>query len=131
MKHMKKFLLSILFGLSVAGCTSESEVVSANLSKSADSFEVYREIIFYNSWVGEYMLKIEGLCSIKPLSGVEKIDRIAVICKTGENQYKKHFLGLSGQVTYFAEQVDPSDVDPYYYRVIIKPTTLIPELELQ
>ena len=36
--------------------------------------------------------------------------------------YKKHFLGLSDNVTYFAEQIDSKNVDKYHYRLIFKPS---------
>jgi len=53
-----------------------------------------------------------------------------VTCKIGDNEYKKHFLGLSDNVTYFAEQIDAASADPYRYRVIFRPSTIIPDIEL-
>jgi len=57
--------------------------------------------------------------------------RLSVTCKTGENSYRKHFLGLSDNVTYFAEQVKPSSVDTYHYRVIFKPQTIVPSVDVR
>jgi len=45
--------------------------------------------------------------------------------------YKKHYLGLSDNVTYFVEQLKPVEADPFHYRVIFRPTTIIPDIELQ
>lgn len=110
-----------------AGC-SDAEVVSKNISTAADNFEINRRVIFYNGITGEYILTIEGRCSIEPDSVSKKL---MVTCKTGENEYKKHYLGLSDNVTYFAEQVDAVKASPYHYRVIFKPAAIIPAIEIK
>lgn len=126
------FVLSVLLLFSVitvlSGCTSAANVASSNLSRAADSFEIYRRIVFYNGITNEYILVIEGLCS---LGNFDSSGELSVTCKTGENQYKKHFLGLSDNVTYFAEQIDSFPVDTYHYRVILKPSAIIPDFDVQ
>lgn len=127
---MKKFVVVAFVVLMIAilctGCY-EADVASENLSRAADSFEVNRRIIFYNGITGDYILVIEGLCS---LGNYDLDGELSVTCKIGEGQYKKHFLGLSDNVTYFAEQIEPNAVDAYHYRVILRPTTILPDLEL-
>lgn len=120
---MKKFLL--LLGL--AAC-NDADVASQNLSRAADQFEVNRRVVFYNGISGEYILTIEGLCS---LGNADKAGELSVICKVGPGQYKKHFLGLSDNVTYFAEQIEPNNVSVYHYRVTFKPQTIIPDIDLK
>jgi uncharacterized lipoprotein NlpE involved in copper resistance len=112
----------------LTGCNSDAEVASRNLSKAADMFEINRRIIFYNGITGEYMLNIEGRCSIG--SG-QSTNSVTVTCKTGENQFKKHFLGLSDNVTYFAEQLGYADVSVYHHRVIFKPQTILPDIDFR
>lgn len=114
-------------GLSLAAC-SDADVASHNLSKAADQFEINRRIVFYNGITGEYMLTIEGLCS---LGNNDPARELSVTCKTGPTTYKKHFLGLSDNVTYFAEQIDAASVDTYHYRVIFKPSTIVPDVDLK
>lgn len=111
----------------LAGCSSDADVASRNLSKSADQFEVNRRIVFYNGITGGYMLTIEGLCS---LGNYDKAGSLSVTCKTGPTAYKKHFLGLSDNVTYFVEQMEPAAVSPYRYRVIFKPDVIAPAIGL-
>jgi hypothetical protein len=89
-------------------------------------FEIDRRIVFYNGITSEYMLVIEGRCSIVP--GTTKV---AVTCKTGHQVFKKHYLGLSDNVTYFAEQLESAGVDVYRYRVVFKPETVIPNVDLE
>ena len=123
---MKKLLL--LLPLLLAGCMSDADVASYNTSKAADMFEVERRVIFYNGITGEYMLTIEGRCS---LGNGDTAGRLSVTCKVGEGQYKKHFLGLSDNVTFFVEQVAPNKASAYHYRVIFKPQTIIPDIDVR
>lgn len=110
------------------GCQDDANVVSSNISKAADNFEVNRRVIFYNGITGEYLLSIEGRCSIY----YDQQDRqLEVTCKTGENSYKKHFLGLSDNVTYFAEQIDSVEASKYFYRVTFKPSVVIPNINVR
>lgn len=112
----------------LAGCSSDADVASRNVSKAADNFEVARRIIFYNGITNDYMLSIEGYCS---LGNTDKSERLSVTCKTGPGAYKKHFLGLSDNVTFFVEQLDAKNVSTSFYRVIFKPSTIIPDIELR
>lgn len=111
--------------IALTGCTDAS-VASHNLSKASDMFEINRRIVFYNGINGEYMLTIEGRCSIE-----SNAIKLAVTCKTGHDEFKKHFLGLSDNVTYFAEQLASANVNTYRYRVIFKPSTIVPDVYLE
>ena len=125
---MKKILFVVLvLALVLSGC-SDADVASENISKAADNFEITRRIVFYNGVTGEYILTIEGLCS---LGNYDPEGSLSVTCKTGATSFKKHFLGLSDNVTYFAEQIEPAQADVYFYRVIFKPSVIVPNLELQ
>lgn len=124
---MKKFILSGLIVLSLTGCdVNDADVASHNLSKAADNFQIERRIVFYNGVTGEYILQLQGLCSIE-----NDGRRVAVTCKTGINEFKKHFLGLSDNVTYFAEQLREADVSTAHYKVIFKPSAIIPDVDLK
>ena len=70
------------------------------------------------------MLTTEGKCSIE-----DQKNQLEVTCKIGHNQYKKHFLGLSDNVTYFAEQLKTTDVSVYHHRVTFKPQQIIPDID--
>jgi len=122
---MKRILvLIVMLVVLIAGCT-DADVASRNLSKSADMFEVYRRIVFYNGITGDYILTIEGLCS---LGNSDYTGELSVTCKTGPTAYKKHFLGLSDNVTYLAEQIEATNIDAYHYKVVFKPSVIIPNI---
>lgn len=126
---MKKKLLiaiaSIMTIITLAGCT-EADTVSHNLSKSADSFEVQRRVVFFNGITDKYLLTIEGKCSITDANG-----QLEVTCKVGEGTYKKHFLGLSDNVSYFVEQTDAKFEDAFHYKVLFRPESIVPDIDLQ
>lgn len=116
-----------LAAFTFTGCVEDdAKVASHNLSKAADNFEVNRRVIFYNGITNQYMLSIEGLCSVDNLT-----NRLAVTCKVGRNSYKKHFLGLSDNVTYFVEHLEPTTANAYHYRVTFKPTKIIPDIDFR
>jgi hypothetical protein len=108
---------------------SKADVAAHNLSVAAENFEVSRRIVFFNGITDKYLLTVEGRCSVES-SNSALGGSLEVTCKTGPNDYKKHFLGLSDNVSYFVEQTEPVAVDSYHYRVIFRPDTIIPAVEL-
>lgn len=128
MKSKSILVVAALLLGSLGGCESDADVASRNLSKSADQFEIQRRVVFYNGISGEYILSIEGLCA---LGNHDTSRRMSVTCKTGPDAFKKHFLGLSDNVTFFAEQLEPKQVSAYHYKVIFKPQTIIPDIDFK
>lgn len=123
-----KLLAASVLSVLLAGCGSDAEIASRNLSKAADQFEIDRRIVFYNGITDGYMLTIEGRCSLGSGSSSKSI---TVTCKTGPSEFKKHQLGLSDNVTYFSEQLAGADVSTYHYRVIFKPQSIVPNIDLE
>lgn len=124
---MKK-LLTITAVAALAACVPDAQVASHNLSKAADMFEIDRRVVFYNGITDSYMLTIEGRCSIEKDAADVQLE---VTCKTGPNEYKKHFLGISDNVTYFVEQLEGRNVSVYHYRVVFKPQSILPDVDLR
>ena len=125
---MKKIILATVAALGLAGCVSDADIASNNLSTAADNFEIMRRVVFYNGITGDYILSIEGLCS---LGNNDTAQRLTVTCKTGNREYKKHFLGLSDNVTFFAEQLESANVSAYHYRVVFKPQSILPDVDFK
>lgn len=125
--HKAKLTLAAIVagGLVLAGCSSAADTTSKNLSAAADNFEISRSIVFINAITDKDLLTIEGRCSIN-----DNGNQLEVTCKVGEDAYTKDFLGLSDNVTYVAHQLETTSVDPYHHRVILRPETLVPNLDL-
>jgi len=122
---MKKLFLvvAVLFG--ILGCTSDADIASHNLSKDAEMFRVDRRIVFYNGITDKYILSVEGKCSVEFYT-----EKFTVTCKIGPEEYVKHYLGRADNVFPFVEQLKASDVSTYRYKVIFKPLSIIPDIEL-
>lgn len=131
MKKTARILVGALAALALLGgtvaCDSDAKKASDNLSTAADNFEIQRQIIFLNGITGEYIQVIEGRCSVDTPS--EK--KLTVTCKVGENEFVKHFLGLSDNVTWTAIQTSPARASTYHTRIILKPANIIPDLQVK
>jgi hypothetical protein len=123
---MKKYFFILLISLiSLISC-DDASVASQNLSKAADMFEINRRVVFYNGITDKYILVIEGRCSVEFFS-----DKFTVTVKIGPDKFMKHYLGRADNVFPFVEQLDTKNVSTYHYRVIFKPSTIIPNIDLK
>jgi hypothetical protein len=124
---MKRTIAALaVLTLVLVGCDTDADIASQNLSVAAEQFEIERRVVFFNGITDQYMLEILGRCSIE-----DQLTQLEVTCKIDDDQYKKHFLGLSDNVTYFVEQLDVADVSEFRYRVIFKPEAIVPEFDLE
>lgn len=123
---MKKIVLVLpLAVLALAGCTSDADKTSKNLSKAAEQFEVQRRIVGINGITDKILFEVEGRCSIETPGG-----RLEVVCKHGPNDYRKHFVGLADNVTYVAVQMKGVDANAYRTRIILKPENIVPDFDM-
>lgn len=125
----RKLLLTSLLALTLGsqvGCSTDANVASRNLSKDAEMFRIDRRVVFFNGITDSYLLSIEGKCSID-----DQGNQLEVTCKTGPQEFRKHFLGLSDNVSYFVEQLTSRSVSTSHYKVIFKPSVIIPDIDLE
>lgn len=127
---MKRTLLTIAIlcaAVLASGCRSDASVAAHNLSDDADNFKINRRVVFYNGITGDYILSIQGLCALDVTEG----RKIAITCKVDNGAFKKHYLGVSDNVTYFIEQLDPAKVGTSHYQVTFKPSGIIPDVTVR
>lgn len=130
MKKIGIIFLVVAAGIFGAACTdTKADVASKNISKAAEQFEVQRRIVFFNGITDKYLLTVEGRCSVET-SDSALGGSLEVTCKVGKDQFKKHFLGLSDNVSYFVEQTELINVDEYHYRVVFRPEVIIPNVDI-
>lgn len=129
-KHRKKIIAAtaVMAGilLTGAGCASDADKVSENISTAAEQFEVQRSIVGVNAITDTPAFEVEGRCSIE-----RNGDRLIVTCKHGDDDYRKHELGLADNVYYASVQLEGIDVSEYRTRILIKPENIIPEFDLE
>lgn len=123
---MNRFFLILIVALSTMGC-NDAIIARANLETAEQNFQVFRRVVFYNGITGEYILTIEGRLAII----VDSDGDLVVTVKTANGTYLKHYLGLSDNVTYFSEALESSAVSVDQYKVIFKPVSIIPTIEIK
>lgn len=126
MNKITKGILASFAGLVLlTGCTNDADVVLQNISTDADNFKVLRKIVAVNGITDTYIMELEGWCNI-----VDQKTQLEVTCKVNDG-YRKHFVGLSDNTFYFVEQLDSSDVSANHFKVVLKPSTVIPSVQLR
>lgn len=106
----------------VAGC-SQSSRVSYNLSQEADNFNDIRQITVMNCIQGDVLFQMTGKMSI---TADTQDNQLEIIVEDENGEYKKHFIGLSDNVTYVVEDVTTNDVDQYHYTLNFNPKMWLP-----
>ena len=130
MKRLVMIAVPLLALALVAGaCDSQADTVAENISTAAEQFEIERRIVFLNGITDEYLLTIEGRCSIE-VGNTGVANALEVTCRTGDGLFVKHFLGLSDNVSFFVEQLVAVNADPFHYRVVFRPEVIIPDIDV-
>lgn len=127
-KKVISFSAATFAVLALAGCSTQADTVSQNLSKDADSFKVNRQITLHNDITDTYIAQVEGLCA---LGNSDTKTQTTVICKIGKNKYVKETFRMGDNTTVSSIQTEPLAADPYRYKVIFKPESVIPNIETQ
>lgn len=109
--------------LSLTACQSEAEKVSYNLSLEADNFNDIRQITVINCLQGDVLFQMTGKMSI---TADVKDNQLEVVVEDENGEYKKHFIGLSDNVTYVVEDITSDDVSKYKYTLNFNPNMWIP-----
>lgn len=129
---MKKILMLLVmaFGLAMfTGCdVRDADVASNNISQDADNFKVLRRVTFLNTVTDEVLFTVEGNFSIKADTSDNQLE---IVARTGDDEFQKHFLGLSPTTVYIVEQLEWVETNKYNFKITIKPSTLIPDVELR
>jgi hypothetical protein len=105
------------------GC-SQAERVEYNLTKEADSFNIVRQLTVMNCIKGDVLFQMTGKMSIT----ADTMDNQLEVIVEDANNYVKHFVGLSDNVTYVIEDLNlgANDVSNYRYTLNFNPNMWMP-----
>ena len=113
------FACVLLMCVMMTGCEQrEADMVSYNLSLEADNFNNVRQITVINCLQGDILFQMTGKMSI---TADTTDNQLEVIVETENGTYKKHFIGLSDNVTYVVEDITEGNVDKYNYTINFNP----------
>ena len=114
-------IIVAVLGLGAVGCR-ESNRVSHNISKEADNFNVTRRLIVINARTDKPLFELVGNFA---LSNNDE-NELEVICQTGKNEFKKHYIYLNEYTIYTVEDIGGANVNKYKYEVNFLPETIQP-----
>lgn len=126
---MKKVLAIVLIIITICtcllftGCDTESERVDYNITTEAENFNVYRRVTVINCIKGDTLFSIDGRMNI---NADTKDHQLEITVEVAEGKYKKHFIGLSDNVTYTVEDISGSEVSKYHYEIKYNPNMWLP-----
>ena len=115
----------VLVLLATAFFLSDTQVTNHNITTESDNFELFRKTVFYNVWTDQEVAVFTGFCSIE-----DKGNRFWVTCKDADG-FKRHQLGSSANMTYFMIQLDAVDVSTYHTKIVWKPQSFIPDIDVK
>ncbi len=119
----KLFIAAVIGATALAGCDTEVNRVSYNLSQEADNFNDIRQITVINCLQGDVLFQMTGKMSITADTSDNQLE---IIVEDENGEYKKHFIGLSDNVTYVVEDVTAGDVEKYKYTLNFNPEMWLP-----
>lgn len=125
---MKKRIIAVLMvivliTIAFVGCETQASRVSYNLSQEADNFNDVRQLTVINCLQGDVLFQMTGKMSI---TADTTDNQLEVIVEDEHGEYKKHFIGLSDNVTYVVEDITSDDVENYKYTLNFNPDMWIP-----
>ena len=127
---MKKIIAGLgAAAIAIAGltaCSTDADIASQNISKDADNFKINRRVVLYNGITDTYTLAVIGLCS---LGNSDSAGEASVTCKMDDGKFVKHIFRLGDNMTVFAEQLETTDASTSHYKVIFKPSSVLPGVE--
>lgn len=124
MKRIATIILAgVLMVTALTGCDTEANRVSYNVSQEADNFNVIRRLTVINTRTDKPIFELVAAFSLL----VDHEDnQLEIICETGKDEYKKHFVGLNNETVYVVEDISGANVDKYHYEVNFLPEMINP-----
>jgi len=119
-KYIGVILIIFLLGSILIGCDQASRA-STNVSTSADNFQVTRRLSVINLRSDTPVFELIGVFSLS-----DESNRLVITCKTGEDEYKKHYISKGEWIFWFVEDISGANVSTYRYEVNILPEMFVP-----
>ena len=119
----KKIMIAvvlIVMAMLLSACR-QSEIVTSNLKREADDFNIRRRITVLNTRTDTPMMQITGLLSISTDSDRD----LNITIEKAPGEYVLNYAHLSQDTTYIVEQIETKEVSKYQYEIKFYPSQLI------
>lgn len=126
-KNWKLFAVAVATISVLVGCSDQADVIRHNLSEEADNFNVVRKVTVLNAITNDVMFEMSGRMSIVADTTDNQLE---ILVETADEEYQKHIVGLSDNVSYVVQDVKTKDVSAYDYTINFNPKMWLP-LELK
>jgi hypothetical protein len=123
MKKYINLIFVIIAALCLTACRTEADKVSYNLSLEADNFNNVRQVTVINCLQGDVLFQMTGKMSINADTADNQLE---IVVEDNNGGYKKHFIGLSDNVTYVVEDITSNDANKYKYTLNFNPKMWLP-----
>ena len=119
----KKILIAVMLTVMVVVLSScrQADVVTHNLKREADDFNIRRRITVLNTRTDKPMMQITGLLAID----VDKDGDLNITIEKSDGEYILNYAHLSQDTTYIVEQIETKDVSKYKYEIKFYPENLV------
>lgn len=121
-KYSNLLFATVASAMILTGCT-QADKVSHNLSQQADNFNNIRQVTVINCLQGDVLFQMTGKMSI---TADTTDNQLEIVVEDNDGGYKKHFIGLSDNVTYVVEDITSKDVNNYKYTLNFNPKMWLP-----
>ena len=120
MKKILAYVMLVVVAVVLVGCT-QAEVVTDNLRRQAEDFNIRRRITVFNTRTDKPLMQITGLLSIK----VDSDGDLNITIQKAPGEFVLNYAHLSTDTTYIVEQVETVEVSKYAYEIVFYPQRLV------
>ncbi len=121
--------LALAATAALAGCSTDAQTVSQNISNQAGQFNVQRSVVVKDDITNTYIEQITGRCDVEPSGSM-----LDIICQikpgSATSDYVKDIVKLGANDSYVAHQLVGIHVSKYHYEILFKPTA-IPNVDVE
>jgi hypothetical protein len=126
-KFIALFLGGMFLTMGLTACSHKSDTVSQNISNDADQYKVFRQIVVHDDFTNTYTLEVDGYCA---LGNDDTGNMTTYTCKT-PNGYIKDIIYSGNNTTVFAHQIGGVKVSDTYFKKVLRPESILPDITFQ
>lgn len=121
MKKRMPLILMLVAAVALLSACLQSEMVTHNLKREADDFNIRRRITVLNTRTDTPMMQITGLLAIS----TDDDGDLNITIEKAPGEYVLNFAHLSQDTTYIVEQIETKEVSKYSYEIKFYPSQII------